>query len=107
MNHPHHGVGSSAPSKRVTVSARRMLTLTMFDQAASSISNFALAILVAHYSGARALGIFALVTSTYIITQGVVRSFSSDCLLTRPETDDSVMARYEQGGYLTAMAFSA
>jgi len=83
-----------------------MLVLTIIDQGASSVSNFALAFLVAHHSGPRALGIFALVTSTYVITQGVVRSFSSNCLLTRPETDDAVMSHYERGGYLTAMLLS-
>ena len=93
-------------SKRLTMPAHRMLTLTIADQGASSVSNFASAILVAHYSGARALGIYALVTSTYVITQGVVRAFSSNCLLTRPETDDTVMVAYERGGYLTALGLS-
>lgn len=92
--------------KRTSITTHRMLVLTVVDQGASSISNFALAVLVAHYSGPRALGVFALATSTYIITQGLVRSFSSDCLLTRPETDDLVMARYELGGYVTALVLS-
>ena len=89
-------------SRRRTAPVHRMLTLTIVDQGASSVSNFALAVVVAHYSGARALGIFALVTSTYVVTQGMVRSFSSDCLLTRVDDDPLVMARYERGGFLAA-----
>jgi Na+-driven multidrug efflux pump len=98
---PHSGT-----SKRSMASARRVLTLTIIDQGASSLSNFALSIVVAHYSGARELGIFALLTTSYILTQGLVRSFSSDCLLTRAETDDRVMLKYEGGGYLTAFVIS-
>jgi O-antigen/teichoic acid export membrane protein len=89
-------------SRRTTADPRRVLILTVIDQGASSLSNFALSIVVAHYSGPRELGIFALLTTTYILTQGFVRSFTSDCLLTRSETDDDVMRTYEGGGYLLA-----
>lgn len=91
------------PSKRLTASASRVLILTVVDQGASSISNFALALLVAHYSGAHELGVFSILSITYILTQGLARSISSDCLLTRSETDDEVMARFERGGYLMAL----
>ena len=46
-----------------------------------------LALIVAHYSSASALGVFAVLTTTYVLSQGLVRSLSSDCLLTRSETD--------------------
>jgi O-antigen/teichoic acid export membrane protein len=95
-----------APSKRTTASAQWVLILTIIDQGASSVSNFALAILVAHYSDASAIGVFAILTTTYVIAQGIVRSLTSDCLLTRPETDDTVMASFERGGYLAALAVS-
>jgi O-antigen/teichoic acid export membrane protein len=92
-----------ATSKRITASASRVLTLTVIDQGASSLSNFALAGIVAHFSGAHELGIYAIVSSTYIIAQGLVRSCTSDCLLTRSETDDVVMAQFERAGYLAAL----
>ncbi len=96
-----------ATSKRTTASAQRVLILTVIDQGASSVSNFALAILVAHYSDASEIGVFAILTTTYIIAQGLVRSLTSDCLLTRAETDDVVMARFERAGYLSALIVSA
>jgi O-antigen/teichoic acid export membrane protein len=82
------------------------MVLTIADQGASSISNFALAILVAHYSSASALGVFAILTSTYVLSQGLVRSLSSDCLLTRSGVDGGLRARYERGGYLAAIVLS-
>lgn len=88
-------------------SVRRVLTLTVVDQGASSISNFALALVVAHYSGARALGIFAIVTTTYILGQGLVRSLTSDCLLTRSETDTGLLEDYEHAGYGAAFVASS
>jgi O-antigen/teichoic acid export membrane protein len=83
-----------------------VLGLTVVDQGASSVSNFALAIVVAHYSQARQVGVFALLTVTYILAQGFVRSMTSDCMLSRHETDDGIMARYESGGYLSAIALA-
>jgi O-antigen/teichoic acid export membrane protein len=82
------------------------MLLTIADQGASSISNFALAIIVAHYSSASALGVFAILTSTYVLSQGLVRSLSSDCLLTRSESDDGLRSSYERGGYLAAIVLS-
>ena len=83
-----------------------MLILTIIDQGASSVSNFALAILVAHYSDAGEIGVFAILTTTYVIAQGLVRSLTSDCLLTRSETDDLVMGTFERAGYLAALVVS-
>ncbi len=94
--------GHTPPSTRVNTPTSRVLSLTVVDQGASSLSNFALALLVAHYSQARSLGIFAILTVTYVIAQGFVRSVSSDCLLTRHETSDAVMERFERSGYLCA-----
>lgn len=99
-------IAKPAISKRLTMPAHRMLALTIVDQGVSSVSNFAVAILIAHYSTARVLGIFALTQSTYIVAIGVARAFTSNCLLTRPETDDTVMLRYEQGGYLVSLFLS-
>jgi O-antigen/teichoic acid export membrane protein len=82
------------------------MVLTIADQGASSVSNFALAIIVAHYSSASALGVFAILTSTYVLSQGLVRSLSSDCLLTRSETDETLRSNYERGGYLAAIVLS-
>ncbi|HEX4434822.1 MAG TPA: hypothetical protein VH012_08325 [Acidimicrobiales bacterium] len=82
------------------------MVLTIADQGASSISNFALALIVAHYSSASALGVFAILTSTYVLSQGLVRSLSSDCLLTRSETDDGLRSNYERGGFLAAIVLS-
>jgi succinoglycan biosynthesis transport protein ExoP len=98
--------GPVAVSKRTSASTQRVMVLTIVDQGASSVSNFALAILVAHYSDASAIGVFAILTTTYVIAQGVVRSLTSDCLLTRSETDDTVMAVFERGGYLAALVVS-
>ncbi len=90
-------------SKRQTGSRQRVMALTVVDQGASSISNFALALVVAHYSDAHVLGVFAVLTTTYIVSQVLVRSMTSDCLLTRHETDDGVMGRYERAGFLSAI----
>ena len=90
-------------SKRATASKQRVMGLTVIDQGASSVSNFALAFLVAHYSDAHVLGVFAILTTTYILSQGLVRSLTSDCLLTRHETDDSEMAEFESAGFLSAI----
>ncbi len=51
-------------SKRTTASQQRVMALTVIDQGASSVSNFALAFLVAHYSDAHVLGVFAILTTT-------------------------------------------
>jgi hypothetical protein len=102
---PHFGAlkhRTIPASKRVTSSRQRVMALTVVDQGASSISNFALALVVAHYSDAHVLGVFAVLTTTYIVSQVLVRSMTSDCLLTRPETDDGVMDRYERAGFLAA-----
>jgi O-antigen/teichoic acid export membrane protein len=88
---------------RAVASRQRVMAVTVADQAASSASNFAVAFLVAHYSDAHALGIFAIVSTTYILTQGLVRSLTSDCLLTRHDADDAVMAVYERSGFLSAL----
>jgi O-antigen/teichoic acid export membrane protein len=93
-------------SRRGTASSQRVMILTIADQGASSVSNFALALIVAHYSSASALGVFAILTSTYVLSQGLVRSLSSDCLLTRSESDDSLRSNYERGGYLAAIVLS-
>ena len=90
-------------SLRATASRQRVMALTVVDQAASSASNFALAFLVAHYSDAHELGIFAIATTTYVLAQGLVRSLTSDCMLTRSDTDDAVMARYEYAGFGSAL----
>jgi O-antigen/teichoic acid export membrane protein len=95
-----------AVSKRATASTGRVLSLTVIDQGVSSLSNFALAGVVAHFSAPHELGVFAIMTATYIIGQGLVRSYTSDCMLTRHEIDDTLMRPYEQGGYLTAFLAS-
>ncbi len=89
-----------------TASSQRVMALTIVDQGASSVSNFALALIVAHYSSASALGVFAILTTTYVLSQGLVRSLSSDCLLTRAEAEDEVRATYERAGYLAAIVLS-
>ncbi len=83
------------------------MVLTVVDQAASSVSNFALAIIVAHYSSASALGVFAILTTTYVLSQGLVRSLTSDCLLTRSESGEGARSTYEQAGHLAAVVLSA
>jgi O-antigen/teichoic acid export membrane protein len=93
-------------SRRATTSSQRVLVLTVIDQGASSVSNFALALIVAHYSSASALGVFAILTTTYVLSQGLVRSLSSDCLLTRSENDGGLRATYERAGYLAAIVLS-
>ena len=93
-------------SQRATASRQRTMAVTVVDQAASSASNFGVAYLVAHYTDAHALGIFAIVSTTYIITQGMLRSLTSDCLLTRHDPGDDVMEVYERSGYLSAIAYA-
>jgi hypothetical protein len=93
-------------SLRATASRQRTMTVTVVDQAASSASNFGVAYLVAHYTNAHNLGIFAIVSTTYIITQGMLRSLTSDCLLTRHDPGDDVMEVYERSGYLSAIGYA-
>jgi O-antigen/teichoic acid export membrane protein len=104
-----NGAGTAAPagSGRASASSPRVMVLTVVDQGASSISNFALALVVAHYSSAGALGVFAILTTTYVLSQGLVRSLSSDCLLTRTEEEGARRIRYERAGYLAAIVLSA
>lgn len=83
-----------------------MLVLTVVDQGASSLTSFVLAILVAHYSGPKQLGVFALLTSTYLLGQGAVRGLTSDCLLTRAETGDELRL-YERSGYVAVLMLSS
>jgi O-antigen/teichoic acid export membrane protein len=93
-------------SLRAIASRPRVMAITVVDQAASSASNFAVAFLVAHYGTAHALGIFAIVATTYTLTQGLVRSLTSDCLLTRHDPSDETLAVYERAGFLSAMVVS-
>ncbi len=106
LNGRGHHSRSMPRSRRASASRQRVMAVTVADQGASSASNFALAFLVAHYSNAHGLGIFAIVSTTYILTQGLIRSLTSDCLLTRHDREDSVMATYERAGFLSAMVCS-
>jgi O-antigen/teichoic acid export membrane protein len=89
---------SGKPAKSVG----RVVSLTVVDQGASSLSNFGLSVLVAHGSNAREIGVFAIVITTYILGQGLVRSVTSDCLLTRSGATGELRRRFEKGGYLFA-----
>jgi O-antigen/teichoic acid export membrane protein len=93
-------------SLRATATRQRVMTITVGDQAASSASNFAVAFLVAHYGNSHSLGIFAIVATTYTLSQGLVRSLTSDCLLTRHDASDEVMAVYERASFLSALVVS-
>ena len=86
-------------SKRDTVSGKRVMVYNVLDQAASSATNFSVAFLISHYSGAHLIGTFAVVQTTYVLTTAIVRSITSDCLLTRSDSQD-LMARYEHAGFL-------
>jgi O-antigen/teichoic acid export membrane protein len=83
-------------------SVGRVVTLTVIDQGASSVSNFGLSVLVARGSDARDIGVFAIVVTTYILCQGLVRSVTSDCLLTRSGAEAAQRVRFERAGYLFA-----
>ncbi|MGO8825832.1 MAG: hypothetical protein ACLQU9_11415 [Acidimicrobiales bacterium] len=105
--HARHARRSgNSVSRRSTASPQRVMALTVIDQGASSVSNFALAIIVAHYSSASALGVFAILTTTYVLSQGLVRSLSSDCLLTRSDDEQGRRSMYERAGYLVAIVLS-
>ena len=53
------------------------------DQALSSLTNFALSLLVAREVGIDQLGVFSLVFATYLLALGVSRSLNSDALAVR------------------------
>jgi O-antigen/teichoic acid export membrane protein len=89
-------------AQKTPVSVSRVVSLTVVDQGASSVSNFGLSVLVAHGSGAREIGVFALIYTTYVLGQGLVRSVTSDCLLTRSGAVEEMRVRYERAGYLFA-----
>ncbi len=85
----------------------RSTVLTIVDQGASSVSNFSRSPSSWRTTARPArLGVFAILTTTYVLSQGLVRSLSSDCLLTRSESDGTRRARYERGGYLAALVLS-
>src|ERR1700722_3073 len=98
--------GTDQVSRRATASSHRVMVLTIADQGASSVSNFALALIVAHYSSASALGVFAILTSTYVLSQGLGPSPSGACLLPRSENAPPLRSNYERGGYLAAIVLS-
>ena len=52
----HAATAPGAGMRRSTASSQRVMVLTIVDQGASSVSNFALAIIVAHYSSASRAG---------------------------------------------------
>jgi O-antigen/teichoic acid export membrane protein len=95
-----------APGLEKNQRVHRFLTLTIIDQAVSSVSNFLLAVIIAHYNNATNLGYYALVFTTYSLVIGVSRSLTSDCLLTRSSIANQ-SARREQGGYLFALIISS
>jgi hypothetical protein len=41
--------------------------------------------------------------TAYIVSRVLVRSMTSDCLLTRHASDDGVMDHYERSGFLSAI----
>jgi O-antigen/teichoic acid export membrane protein len=92
---------ASMPGKPAA-SAGRVVSLTVIDQGASSISNFGLSVLVVHGSSAREIGVFAIIITTYILGQGLVRSVTSDCLLTRSGATHELRVRFERAGYIFA-----
>ena len=53
------------------------------DQALSSLTNFAVSLLVARQVGIQQLGVFSLVFTTYLLALGVSRSLNTDPLLVR------------------------
>ena len=93
---------TSSIGRKPAASVSRVVSLTVIDQGASSVSNFGLSILVAHGSGAREIGVFALIITAYVLGQGLVRSVTSDCLLTRSGAPEEMKVRYERAGYLSA-----
>jgi hypothetical protein len=58
------------------------------DQALSSLTNFALNLLVARQVGVDQLGVFSLVFATYLLALGVSRSLNSDALAVRYRAAD-------------------
>ena len=59
------------------------------DQALSSLTNFALNLLVARQVGIDQLGVFSLVFATYLLALGVSRSLNSDALAVRYSAADA------------------
>ena len=71
-----------APRDALSAVARRF-SWGIADQAVSSLTNFALGLLVARSVGPAELGSFALVFNTYLIALCLTRVFSTDPLLIR------------------------
>lgn len=69
------------------------------DQAISSLTNFAVSLLVARQVGIEQLGVFSLVFTTYLLALGVSRSLNSDPLLVRYSAADA--PTWRQGTALT------
>jgi O-antigen/teichoic acid export membrane protein len=63
---------------RVRVLLGRPATLTVFDQALSSGSNFAVAVVVARLAGARALGVFTIAYALWLFLASLHRSLVTD-----------------------------
>ena len=75
---------SSATASRTNAgSGVRRLGWGLADQALSSLTNFALAVLVARTVGTAELGAFGLAFTTYTITLGATRALCSEPLTVR------------------------
>ena len=105
LRHPRRRLPATTPPGGGSSDAA-LVGLTVVDQGICSLSNFAPSLVVAHYGTARQFGIFALVYTTYLLTGGLVRGVTSDCLLTHGESG-AARTRYEAGGYLASLVVSS
>jgi O-antigen/teichoic acid export membrane protein len=64
----------------------------VIDQALSSGTNFAMALLVAHLASPRQFGVFSLVVIVYVLTVGCFRAFVGEALMIRFTSKTSVTA---------------
>ncbi len=71
-------IPSTSPSDRL-----RRVGWGLGDQALSSLTNFALTVMVAHESTPRAFGLFALLFAAYCVVLGICRAVCSEPLMVR------------------------
>ncbi len=82
MGTPLASASSVQPSSERS-GRRRRVTWTAADQALSSLTNFALGIVVAREANARDFGAFGIAFTTYLLVVGISRSLCTDALLIR------------------------
>lgn len=84
----------------------RRIRWGVVDQAASSLSNFTLTLLVARSTGARELGVFTLAFAGYLLAMGISRGFVSEPFMLLHTNGHGEAKLGARGGLATTVALA-